>query len=126
MIDAQKLHSVFLDCLYRNEEIEANQNQIPEGTVLVEAIQATIGFHPDRLESHREEVRNMLSDLPLQFRKGIGGGWSFLNACNDKDGNLWTGEHKTVMELVALGIGLGLAGYCLPRSMWDALPGSMP
>jgi hypothetical protein len=55
-----------------------------------------------------------------------GGGWSFLNFCQDRHGTLWTGMHQTCEELIVLGIGLGMVKWCLPRGMWDALPGGMP
>ena len=65
-------------------------------------------------------------NLPHQFRKSAGGGWSFLNACNQEDGEQWTGLHQRMDQLFAMAIGLGLAKWCLPRAMWDVFPGGMP
>lgn len=84
-----------------------------------------VGFHPERLESHKQEIKNLLMGLPRQFREKEGGGWSFLQACMDKDGNQW-GEHKDVEALVCLGIATGQAKFQLPRDMWKVLPGGMP
>ena len=50
---------------------------------------------------------------------------SFLNLCVDKDGVQWA-EHPTLEKMVAMGIGLKMAAYCLPRDMWNSLPGGVP
>ena len=66
--------------------------------------------------------------LPSQFRlftEGGAGGWSFLNAHEDKDGVQW-GEHKVIEVLVCLGIAVGHARFLLPRKMWSMAPGGMP
>lgn len=124
MIDTKRLHSMFVDSLYKEGEII--EGQMPEETVLVVGISANFGFHPQRLESHRQEVKDMLEQLPDDFKKSSGGGQSFLHMCEDKDGELWTGLHRTVEQLMCLAIGLKLASYCLPKDSWAALPGGMP
>lgn len=118
------VETVTKDCLYKAEEI--TDGQPPEDCVKVEGILHNMGFHPGRLESHREDVRSMLEQLPNEFRiDGPGGGWTFLNACNRKDGVQW-GEHHQMEMLFCLGIGLGLAKWLLPRDTWAVLPGGMP
>jgi hypothetical protein len=123
-IDSTAVEAAFLDCLFRDEEITDGVPNI--APVVVEGIVSKFGFEPTRLESHRAEVSAWLSMLPAEFLKGVGGGWSFLNACNDRDGEQWTGFHQRVEQLFALGIGLGLASWQLPREMWEVLPGGMP
>jgi hypothetical protein len=125
LIDAGRIREILLDCLYRDDEIAADM-EIPDGAILVEGIIDRFGLHPDRLESHRDEVHTMLCNLPEQFQSDKGGGWSFLQACDDRNGVQWTGLHQTMGDLFVLGIGLGLAKYILPREMWPALPGGMP
>lgn len=124
-IDATEVNRVFLDSLFRDYGEVTTPGVLPPGTVLVEGVRVRIGFHPQRLESHREQVREWLALLPPQFHKDAGGGWSFLNACLTRDGEQW-GEHWNVEQLLALGIGLNLARWLTPRDMWDALPGGMP
>ena len=124
-IDPQEVEKAFLDCLYKEAEMEGVSG-IPEGTVLVEGIMNKLGFHPQRLESKRSQVTRWLGLLPKQFHKGGGGGWSFLNACDQEDGTQWTGLHQRMDQLFCLGIGLGLVKYQLPREMWGALPGGVP
>jgi hypothetical protein len=94
--------------------------------VVVEGITATFGFHPDRLEERREVIERMLGDLPKEFMVDSGGGMSFLQACNDCDGNQWTGFHRRMEELFVLGMAIGKVTYCLPREYWGMLPGGVP
>jgi hypothetical protein len=122
-IDPEKVQEVFFDSLFRDEEVNNGKN--PE-MVKVEGIRLTLGFHPGRLEIHRAEVLNWLTYLPLQFRKSSGGGWSFLNACQDINDEQWTGLHERMEQLFCLGLGLDLVACVIPREMWDALPGGMP
>jgi len=51
---------------------------------------------------------------------------SFLNMCIDKNGNQWADLHRTMDELVALGIATGKLSFLIPREMWSILPGGMP
>jgi len=124
-MDSQRVVDLMVDSLYRFDELSDDET-IPEGAVVVEGIVNTFGFHPKRLESHRDEVIAMLRELPETFQKDVGGGWSFLHMCNDKNGEQWTSFHKCMDELLSLGIGLGVAAYCAPRDMWDIFPGAMP
>jgi len=75
---------------------------------------------------HEEEIGSMLSGLPNEFQQSGGGGWTFLNACMDKNGEQWTGMHQTMDKLFMLGIAAGKARFLLPRDLWPALPGGMP
>ena len=117
-LTAKNLEKVILDCLFQDNEDKSS-------AIIVEGITSKFGFHPGRLEAHRAEIISMLSELPKEFHAGSGGGWSFLNACMTKDGVQW-GEHPDIEALCVLGIGLGLVAWCLLRSMWSMLPGSMP
>lgn len=124
MIEVSELDAVLRDCLFADEEV--SDNTPPPDAVLVEGVVNKFGFHPQRLESHRAQVRTWLAELPHNFRESEGGGWSFLNACLLEDGTLWTGEHRRMEQLFALGIGLGMVRSVLPRDLWGTLPGGMP
>ena len=130
LIDPEMVNKILFDCLYTDDEIEGcAEGEAPEGAVIVEGILHPFAFHPERLESHREEVQVMLWNLPREFlpiSAGGGGGWSFLNACQDANDVQWTGLHQTMDSLFVLGIGLGLAKWALPRETWVSLPGGMP
>ena len=118
-LSSKNVENAFLDCLFREGEDTTNH-------VEVKGITLNIGFHPERLESHREEIKQMLSELPDEFQASKGGGWSFLNACNDKKGNQWTDLQAIMEQLFLLGIGIDEARFQLPRKMWSVLPGGMP
>lgn len=118
MIDAQELETVFISCLFTDDEPI-------EDAVEVEGIMARFGFHPGRLEASREQVKGWLAQLPDSFHKHSGGGMSFLNACMTRDDEHW-GEHPSMDRLFCLGIGLGMAKCLMPREVWSALPGGMP
>jgi hypothetical protein len=119
VLDPEWVNAVFMDCLFKDGE-DASKH------VKAEGIQRTVGFHPERLASHKTEIEAMLDELPDEFKKSGGGGWSFLNACNDKHGNQWTGSHQRMEQLFQLGIGVGKVQCQLSKEMWPALPGGMP
>jgi len=99
-LTAKRVNDIFMDCLFTDEETKEGP---PKDYVKGEGIMNMFGFHPGRLESHREEIIELLKELPEQFRKDAGGGWSFLNACDDRHGNQWTGLHRDMELLFALG-----------------------
>lgn len=118
ILTSEAVEAIFNDCLFKDGEDHTN---FVEG----EGIMVRVGFHPARLESHREEILNLLLCLPEKFRKSKGGGWSFLNACTTQDGRLW-GEHRNVEQLLVLGVATKQARILMPRSMWAIFPGGMP
>jgi hypothetical protein len=112
------VNEIFMDCLFNAEEDTAN-------FVKAEGIVINVGFHPGRLAAHKEQIAELLAELPAEFQESTGGGMSFLNACNDKYGQQW-GEHQQMEQLFQLGVASGLAKCLLPRKFWPALPGGMP
>lgn len=80
----------------------------------------------ERLKAEDATVRGWIALLPDEFLADKGGGWSFLNLCQDRHGGQWTGLHQTMEQLVVLAMALGRAQYALPRALWSALPGGMP
>jgi hypothetical protein len=95
------------------------------GFVKGEGVRGRFLFDKKKLEEKRADVVDMLKELPDQFRNSGGGGWSFLNACTNKDGEQW-GEHRNIDELVCLGRALGVLDFVLPREAWAMFPGGMP
>ncbi len=112
---SERVEEIFLDCLFKDGEDTTNH-------VRAEGIVQTVGFHPERLESYRDEVMMMLHGLPNEFY----GGWSFLNACQDEFGRQWTDLHQRMEQLFQLGIALGAVECQMPRELWSALPGGVP
>jgi hypothetical protein len=124
-IDPNEVHNAFTVC-HVWEKGKLPDGQPPQGAVLAEGITATFAFNRERLEMRRKQVSEWLSCLPDKFHANSGGGWSFLNACVTKDGQQWTGLHRSMEELFCLGIGLGLVRCLVPRNMWTVFPGGMP
>jgi len=121
-IDPEQVSTIFEDCLFKEDE-DTSEYVVTEGITL------NVGFHPGRLEGYKQIVGEMLALLPAEFlsvERGGGGGWSFLNACNDVNGHQWTGLHQTMEQLMLLGVGTEQVQYQLPKDMWSALPGGMP
>ncbi len=92
---------------------------------MVEGLTIKVGFNPERLLSHKDEIIELLDELNDNFKESIGGGYSFLEAPFDKHGNHW-GEQSNAQELVLLGIGIGKVNYLIPREMWKMFPGGVP
>lgn len=118
-IDSERVDAIFRDCLFNADEETSSH-------VKAEGIVRNVEFHPERLNGHKAEIEAMLDELPDTFKKSGGGGMSFLNACEDKHGNQWTGQHQRMEQLFQLGIGVGKAEFLMPREIWDCLPGGMP
>jgi hypothetical protein len=79
-----------------------------------------------KVASHRGEIVAMLEQWPEEFFDNGGGGWTFLNLCETRDGVLWTGLHLRCEQLCVLADVLGLLSYPLPRDMWSMMPGGLP
>lgn len=110
--------AVINECLFKEGE-DTSKAVIAEGVIL------KAGFHPERLAAHSNDIADMLADLPEPFKDSSGGGWSFLNACMNKDGEQW-GEHRSIDALLTLGIAAGKAKILFDRKLWSSFPGGMP
>lgn len=120
-LTASAVEDLMSYCLMSKEEHEAN-----EQAMRADGITGTFMFHEGRIHERGEEIDSLLKELPESFHEKTGGGWSFLCACEDKHGIQWTGEHRVVEALMALGIARGKVEILLPREMWAVLPGGMP
>jgi hypothetical protein len=116
MLKSERVSEIFMDCL----------SQENEESIKIEGIAHDVIFNPTRLEKYRKEVFEMLKELPENFMKSKGGGWSFLNACLDKNGDQWTSFHLVMEQLFLLGLGLKLVESVMPKNMWKMFPGGMP
>lgn len=121
VLDAGIVTNIFMDCLFKSQSEMQSTNPI----AIAEGITCTVGFHPERLAKHEDEILSLLAELPDAFNEETGGGWSFLRACEDRQGHQW-GEHKQMEQLFQLGIGIGRVKCLLPRDMWAMMPGGMP
>lgn len=118
MINPDEVSATIRYCLFKEGEDTKDAK-------LVQGLVRDFGFHPGRLAEKKPDIDRMLLELPDVFQKSKGGGWSFLQACETRDGVLW-GQHSDMERLLCLGIAVGSAEYLLPRDMWAALPGGVP
>ena len=116
-LNADRVNEIFTDCLFKKGE--PTEDFIP-----AQGIVSKVGFHPGRLETHKEEVMTLLNELPDDFKMSGGGGWLFLNACNDKHGVQW-GGHQNMEQLFQLGIATDQAEWQM-MEMKDIMPGGVP
>lgn len=119
LIEVEEVKNVFFDCLFKVHEDNSN-------AILCNGITFNVGFNPIKIADNKEKIISMIENLPENFKKEIGGGWSFLQACIDKNDVLWTGDHRRMEELMLLGIAIGKIDFLLPRELWGALPGGVP
>lgn len=115
-LTAENVESVFNECFSENKE----------NAVKCDAVVHSFSFAKDKLNENASKIYDMLCCLPKEFMQNTGGGYSFLMACNDKDGRQWTGMHLTMEKLFALGIGIEKVKCLLPRELWQMMPGGMP
>ena len=118
-LTSKNVERIFLDCLLNDGEDTVN-------AIKIEGIMQNYGFNPTKVQKYNNNIYEMLQQLPKQFQMQGGGGWSFLNACMDKNDNQWTGLHSIMEQLFCLGLAIGKVKNLMPREMWSVLPGEMP
>lgn len=117
MIDSDRVALIYSNCLFEN-------HQDTEDKIFVEGIIHDVEFDSKLLNDFKNEIETMLNELPDEFKETSGGG--FLNACNDKHGNQWTGLHFRMEQLFSLGIAIKKVKYLMPKNMWKMFPGEIP
>lgn len=121
------VNEVFTNCLHDDKKIAGlDREAVKAKATLVDGITVKVGFDTEMIEKHREDIKSMLSELPDEFMHDKGGGYTFLAACDDRNGNRWTEAHRTMEKLFMLGQAIKCVRYCLPRDFWRAFPGGVP
>lgn len=115
----QAVEDLFDAC---HEPLGAVSDQVVE----VDTVAGKTWLRKQDVAALRDRIGHLLAELPDEFFRSQGWGSSFLNACTDRHGDLWTGMQMTVAKLFALGEAAGLVQCQLPREMWEVLPGRMP
>ena len=119
-IDAARVEAILKDCMYKEM---APENKY----IMVYSCLTRTGLNPDKIEQHRDEIYEMLKQLPTAFwdLPTGEGGYSFLALLTDKDDNQWGGQQHADM-LMTLGLAAGYMQYLFPIEMWRVLPGGVP
>lgn len=113
-LTSENVEAIFKDCL------------TDERIFIVQGVVISASFDRKKVETHEEEIMQMLMQLPAQFHRPGGCGWTFLNMCIDRDGNQWTDFHQMQDKLVCLGRAIGAVEFVMPRDLWKVFPGGMP
>lgn len=125
-LTSENVSKVFNDCKSVNIPSDETNNE----SATVEGVLLIARFDKKALERHRDNIKSMVRQLPTPFRPakfGGGGGWSFLNMCDDEKGFQWTGFHIVMDQLLCLGLATGLMGYNIrQRDTWGVFYGGMP
>lgn len=122
-LTGDNVRKVFLDCLFDEGYTDKD---IEDRGKMVQSVMICAGFDSAKLDKNREHIIELLEQLPDNFRKSSeSGGWSFLEACMDKNNHQW-GEHRSIDELLALGLAIDKVEFIAPRELWIALPGGVP
>lgn len=117
------VYSVFRECFWQDADIEGlTQEEVLAKSVTAEGPVTKVAFCPEKVKEHKEKIQALLAELPDTFKEGM----SFLEACHNKEGELWTGDHNSMEQLFILGLAIDQVKECLPRDLWGALPGGMP
>lgn len=124
MLDAKRVQEIMMDCLFTDDPKDEDM------CISVYGIARCFGFIPEKIENHRDEIHEMMKELPDVFwdsndNPNGGGGYTFMNLPFDKNDHQWC-EQPTAELLMALGLATGYMEYMLPREVWIALPGSVP
>lgn len=114
-LTVENVSEILKECLYQEGEDTSNH-------LSVEGIKRTFGFNPEKLEKHKESIREMVSQVHPMFQQG----WSFLNLCMKNDSETWASDHSSMEELMCLGVATGFMVLPAPRDMWHLLAGGMP
>ena len=119
-LTAENVRNIFMDCLFRNEEVKDGKPTVDH--IEIDGPRIKLGFHKERVLSHKTEIGKLLMQLPEDFYGKAGA--AFLTACNTKHGNQW-GEHQNMEQLLTLGMAVELV-ICTPDEMSAIMPGGMP
>ncbi len=117
LIDSVSVHNLFVSCLTDDKD---------ETAVIAEMLACKVYMSKDKVEAAREQITKDLLNLHPNFIRATGGGWTFINACLDRNGDLWTNCHRDMDELVTMGVMIGKVIMLFPRNHWDSLPGGVP
>lgn len=106
--------------------VECSRTPMREN-IIVRGVVIAAEFDVDKLNARRDDICDMLEELPDVFHVGLGDGWSFANMCINADGEQWTDLHRVCDKLLCLGIAINAAEFTIKqRDLWRMFPGGLP
>lgn len=117
-LTAENVDRIFAECLAPTSD----DNNIKTNGVRINA-----DFDITKIDLHRDDIIDMLNELPSTFHVGNGDGWTFLNMCMTDAGVQWADFHETCDRLLCLGFAIGACDFTIrQRALWRMFPGEMP
>ena len=121
-LTSSNVQHVYLDCLVSHTNPGDGETTTPD----IHGVIHRAKFWQSKIDENADDINDLLDQLPAGFHAGEGGGWSFLQACIDRDDEHW-GEHLHMEMLFLLGLAIGRVREPEPfASMRGSLPGGMP
>ncbi len=121
---ATTVRDLLIGCLFADEDLV--DGKLPREPIITECVVQKFGFDPLRVQERREAILAVVKQIVKdKFYQSKGGGWSFLELPFTREDEQW-GEHRNAEDLLALGMAIGVAGFCCERHLWPMLPGGMP
>lgn len=117
-LTAENVYATFFDSL-------ALDGESGHLTTRVRGLATDYLLNVARLTSHAETVRSFLGRVSTRFYIDRGGGHCLDALGTRRDGVQW-GDTYDVERLLVLGLGLGLASFCLTRRRWHLFPQGRP
>lgn len=109
----QVVNEIFRGCLHQHGDN-------PLTTTPVQHITHEVArFNQPRLDNHRQEIHQLVSQLSNNFRKD--GGASYFYSQLDREGHRWTRFEPIQERLVQLGFAIGEIEFVHERRYWPAL-----
>ena len=113
-LNARKIRELTESCFFDEADIPPGGQPSKEYWAMGEGVVKNFVFDKRKIEEHREEIKEYLSQLPDEFFEETGS--CFIQMPFDKGGNQW-GEQIHAEMLMALGRAAGYIWYT-PRMMW--------
>lgn len=116
---AELVHETFRKCLF-------DEGEDTNSSIIVEGITTKYGFNPKKIKENKDQIKEIVNELPEQFKLG----YTFLHMCLNKEGQHKEGQHwgeqHTCELLMVMAVAADIMAYCLPRNKWDMFPGDVP
>ncbi|MFP3726373.1 hypothetical protein U8V72_14390 [Priestia filamentosa] len=118
-LTAANVEKVFIDCLFKKEEVLRNEHK--ENSIVIKGVAHTFTFHPERVKQNTSKVKEFIEELPEVIHLGM----SFLQMIYSKSGEHWA-EHHHVELLMVLGLATKTLDHLIPPSELKDSSSQMP
>lgn len=114
MIRSKRVIEIFSECLLREEDLVGENNVVK--AIYSKGLRGNVPFHPEKINCYKEEIKEMLKSLPIDFKKN----WGFLDLCHPVEDGLWSNIHEVCEKILLLGIAIGDINCLFPYK--DPMP----